>query len=63
VEENRAAAEAVSTAYSKDWKCKYYCINLNIISIYHYCCCTNCFRQRQREQNAWMHTYDACMGK
>jgi hypothetical protein len=52
MEENRAAADAVSNAYSDDWKYKYYCINLNIISIYDYCCCRNCFRERQRELNA-----------
>jgi len=50
-EDNRAAADAVTTAYCKDWKYKYSCINLNIISIYDYCC-ANCCRERQMEQNA-----------
>ena len=34
MEVNREAAEAVTTAYSKDWQNKYSCIILNIIIIH-----------------------------
>ena len=34
MEDNREAAEAVTTPYSKDWQNKYSYINSNIIIIY-----------------------------